>query len=693
MWQGADTQAAEKGFFVGTMHISQDHGLIILEGYVTIRTGDADDPKGVFRLATWESVQQYYHKKPMRTAVVDELQLVSKWTCITDNANNYRFAQRDCESLPSSPQKQIWPVFPIGVWNQFSSLPGDSANCHTISGRANNTLNVLDYYQDTKIIITRHISGTGEVVLDFEAYGYPKDPEKGFYIGAAKLMGCERSVWHREPSEWEDTLPHLWQDMRVDFYDNQWLASVNTLTGMPDFQTTTIVGVEGYRFSKNRGLTDYGGGNVIQAFKSHNREVQSFELDVPQLRFNFDSDVILEIFGTTQNNPSVVRNHATGLVGPPSFGSEPDGIICLLVPEDNCIVQRKPVCYAHVDDTTTKVNVQFPLDVLNGTTDFTIVGNAFYTGSVNLIYMDGKPFGAPSTVHGNIFPVVRDGGTDGKPSASDGRCSKIPAVVITIVSMGMPLAQYARVVYVTAAGDGSQEEFGSRTLVAVFHTFSVWFGYGKAAGSLEEVRNNSMKTFAVFSTCNNRKGCLSPHGEGIPDIKRLDLVTESLDFAISAMSDQKEELAFISPNEEELCHLYSTDKTYADWLAQGFWAITCGNGAIIYFMRGPSFERQVNVCLSTSGPKETEIKAKAKIYGLVFTNGDLTGSGYPMVVQLDTSSWDREKGAIKIGGKNASCHVTVNGSSPENQRYYMFSPMFTDNHLNDAQQLRDIDLK
>ncbi len=190
-FQGVDTQADDsKGFFVGTMHISKDNGPVILEGYVTIRTGGATDPEGVFRLATWESVQQYNAEVLRTTAVVqDNLPLVSKWTCTTDNGNNYRFAQLDCKvcnSASAEVQQTFYHVYPFGVWSQLINWPCDTPSCKLTELGAVNIMNVSDYNQDSMVRITRHIAANGEAVMDFEAYGSP--PEKGFYEGPTKLI-------------------------------------------------------------------------------------------------------------------------------------------------------------------------------------------------------------------------------------------------------------------------------------------------------------------------------------------------------------------------------------------------------------------------------------------------------------------------------------------------------------------------
>ncbi len=687
VWQEHnDSKADEKGFFVGQFHMTrmkdsargQNEVITVLEGYVTIRTGGTTDPEVVFRLATWESVQQYSGKPQRTTEMVADLPLLSKWTCTTDNRDNYRFTQLDCKVGNSSEDEwQVYQVYPIGAWNQFSSVQANVYACRGGGGKTNTTMNVNDYYQDARIQIRRHTLDTGNTILEFEAYGSP--PILGFYVGPAKLHGCDRAVSHQE-------LPYVWQDMRIGKKENLWLANHNALIGMPDFQTMTTVSVNGSRFEKEKSIHFVEGDcKITQVFKSHNRELQSFELNCPGLNNNNGKNIILDVLGTNVNTNSMLHDHTTGLSVQPSFGTDPDGIICLLVPEDNCIVQRTPVCYVHINGTPTKVNVQFPLDVLIGP-DFTIVGNAFYTGSVHLIYMSGRPHGAPSTVHGNIFPVVVDSGKCGKPSASCGRCSRIPAVVITIVSMCLPLAQYARMVEVVArVSNQEQVYFEPRRAVAVVSSFSVWFGYGTAAGSLEDIRDVSLKTFAVFSTCNSPKGCLNPGNNGTPDTKRLALITHSFNLAKQKLLSDK--LAFVAPNSDSgmlKCYLFKNKDKHATWMAQGFWAASCAEKTTIYFMPGPSFDRQVNVCWSRRDPSETVIEAN--IYGLAFTSKPHIS--LPMVLQPICEDWTAD--GISIKGDKAFI-VNVNGKKlASGTKYYMLSPMFTANHLLPCNELRDI---
>ncbi len=480
------------------------------------------------------------------------------------------------------------------------------------------------------------------------------------------------------------------------------MSSVNTLIGMPDFQTTTTVPVKGCRFRNNKKMwTECKDQSLTQVFKSHNRELQSFELSGPKISGDSVNDATYDVYGSSEflDKYRDLHYRTTGLYGIPSFSSDPDGIICLLIPEDNCIVQRKPICYVHINGKPTQINVQFPLDVLNGP-DFTTMENAFYTGSVNLIDMDdnpvapprikdrnqGKHFGAPSTIHGNIFPVVRDSGTDGKSSASDGRCNNVPAVVITIMTMGMPLEQYARMVYFTAVQDIQwQGNIEPRKAVAFVNSISVWFSYGKAAGSLEEVRDNSMATFSVFSTCNNPKGCLRAYSGGYPDNVRVRLLQESLDFAKEEVLQNN--LAFSAPADCGVqCYLSQNVKTCATWVAQGLWAVTCNNGAKLLFLAGLSFQRQVNTCLSRRDPEDMVIEAN--IYGLAFTSGN--GTDFPMVVQPQCSGWTKDGIYISSG---APCNVIVHGNPIEaKKRYWMLQAMFTDEHLYAANQLREIDL-
>ncbi len=672
VWQErGDSEADKKGFFVGTLHISEQVQLhkhtddvIVLEGYVTIPTGGATIPKGVLRLATWESVQQY-DVKTIRTGTMLDLGLVSKWTCTTDNRNNYNFKQITCGSRNS------WEVFPIGVWSQFVNH-GHSPECMRNNDSEKNTLILSDYYQDSTVHITRHIGPSG-AVLDFEAYG--AIPDKGHYVGPTKLIGCDRAVSHKAP--------YIWQDIRIVRGD-LWMATNNALVGMPDFQSPIAANGTFYRFRVNHEL-QLSDGKITQVFKSHNRGVQSFLLEPGRLRavpINDRAYIALDVFGTNLNTPSMLHQHSTNVSREHKIGPDADGIICLLVPEDTCILQHIPVCYTHIGGTEGKVHVQFPIDIFSGI-DFTKVGNAFYTGSVYLLWTNSKPAFAPITVHGNIFPIVRNDCTDGKSSASDGMCSRISAFVVTIVSMGFPLEQQARLVCWTSAQEDQAHTQNGRNLYVnvVVSTFNVWFGYRKAASSMEEL-SNSMRTFTVFSTCTNQKGCLKAYNDGLTDTKRLALLTESLENAKMAFPDLH--TWFLAPNKysDVSCVLFMHPKKNANWVANGLWAVTCNNHAIIYFLPSPCFQRQVSEYLGGEGPSDTE----AYIYGLSFFKNDAHANAYPTVVQPKVSV--RKADGISIS-KSAACNVIVNGRPPGHKgKYYMVAPMFTGNHLLDRKELR-----
>ncbi len=685
------------GTFEGIMYVTKDDNnvrVVVVEGWVGMHTANDDqsEPTGTFSLKTWELVQIAPEGDALMKTVHSLKPLPSttySWTCSSVTDDQYHFNVKNC----NKPAQQMWDVYWLGIWTQYSQNYEDSpTGCwpayHAFS-TANDLLMVPNGYDVLIRATVVYQSNVPKITYTLYGDGCGDDA----CAGPAMMVGCERAANHGSMTPWGD--------LGVgDTTENVWLSDKMSFMGATPYmgyaETTGVVAKweEGKVVAQNN-------MEMARYFNSKSRIVQGVGYINGNYPDRVEKNVIYEgMSGAKVNSQS---NLAFPLQpwysGNSLIEDAPFTIICVVPVTCDCLINVKPSCnvgYLDKDGTVEARFVQaiFPADMfIDLDVGLDSLGVAKYRAQVTLVNPSGDLIGVPTDVNGLIIPTDGSGSNSASESAANvrapgcGQCQQNAQAIITILTLGVPLLTGCLLHFFHAVDDSTMAGIVSVEVAILLVAFLyIWW----QNPTNRDTVMNRLRRLGITITCTWIGCCPRDDPSRMPfPVDRQVLygaVSTTLIMSQQAAADSSDTIVCDDIDVDYLkssnpsaspafCFLYLTMTDTAPTLDPSATYIACENGAMVSLRPVIGYQRKIEDIIRIG--QATSVSFYGWGWQRIYTGPSTTKYSQVGVVCKMPVQIDKTESVIKIQG---GCYLSVNGEVPDPTAIIsVFSPFLTTN--------------